>query len=119
MNKRKMREFTRRHWFPVAGFVVSVFLAVWFSLTFLAEAIYFNDERHQYEPLKPWMTPRYVALSYDLPREVVLRAFELDPEGPPQRLRLGQIARMNGLTLEELTERLHVQAKEYRESTSD
>lgn len=119
MNKRKMRAFVRHHWFPVAGFGLSVVLAVWFGLTFLAEAIYFNDQRHQDVLLKPWMTPRYVALSYDLPREVVLRALELDPEGPPQRLRIGQIARMNGITIEELTERLRDEAEEYRENSSD
>ncbi|KFB08523.1 hypothetical protein [Nitratireductor basaltis] len=119
MNKRKMREFSRRHWFPVSGFFLSVFLAVWFSFTFLAEAIYFNDDRHQDVVLKPWMTPRYVALSYDLPREVVFRALELDPQGPPQRLRLGQIARMNGMTIDELTLRLREEAAEYRENASD
>ncbi|MEO0636188.1 MAG: hypothetical protein AAFY73_06020 [Pseudomonadota bacterium] len=90
----------------VAATAVSFFVLVTFSAGFLADIIHFNDPRHQNEPLKPWMTPRYVALSYDLPRETVMEIFELPEDLEGERPRVGRIARRMSLTLPELTQRV-------------
>jgi len=67
----KYYRFARRHYWGVTGLVVSFLAVIILSITMLADAVYFNDPRHRDESLKAWMTPRYVALSYDLPPPVV------------------------------------------------
>ena len=79
----------------------------------MADLIYFNDPRHQDETLRPWMTPRYVVMSYDLPRSVVAEVLELPRDGGP-RERMDNIAERLGLSLDELTARVRVAADTYR-----
>ncbi|MEN0088057.1 MAG: hypothetical protein AAF737_06445 [Pseudomonadota bacterium] len=111
----KLRAFLRANVMLVGATVLSFLVLVTFSVGFLSDLIYFNDPRHQAEPLKPWMTPRYVALSYDLPRERVMELFELTEDVPQRRPRVGQIARTLDLTLAELTERVREAAAEERQ----
>lgn len=102
----------------MSGLVISTASFLFFTFTYLAESIYFNDPRHQNADLRPWMTPRYVSLSYDLPREVVLDVLQIDPEGDSPK-RLDRIARQNGVTLTELTQQIQTKADAYRESVDD
>ena len=80
-------------------------------------AIYWSDPRHVDEPLKPWMTPRYVMRSYDLPRDVVLEALKLAPgDEAPRRLgRLGRLAAERGVSLETFTEAIRAAADVHRD----
>ncbi len=64
------------------------------------------------------MTPRYVSLSYDLPRDLVFEILEIEPEGDFPK-RLDRIAERNGLTLTELTQQVQAAASAYRESLDD
>lgn len=108
-----MRVFLRDNKLLVTVFVAATLVTAWFAFQVIADAIYFNDPRHQDEALKNWMTPRYIGQSYDLPRPVVLEILELSEEGP-QRQRLGEIADDLGLTLPELTARVRDAAETYR-----
>ncbi len=114
-NLDKLKAFGRRHWFPISGFVLSAACALWFGFTFLAETIYFNDPRHQNADLKRWMTPHYVVLSYDLPPPVVFEALGVDPWREGRPLHMGRIAQRQGISLEELTQRVRMAAERYRE----
>ncbi|WP_306258955.1 hypothetical protein [Pararhizobium sp. IMCC21322] len=114
----KLRTFILRNKLTV-GFCAASFLAlIYFVGSFTAELIYFNDPRHQNEALKPWMTPRYVALSYDLPRETVREIFGFTEafEGPR---RMGFVAERLDVSLEDLTAMVRDAAQEYREQTND
>ena len=90
-------------------------LALWFAGHAVADAVYFNDPRNVDVDLKPWMTPRYVVLTYDLPRPLVIETLGLDPVAD-QGIRLGRLAQERDITLEELTETVRAAAALYREA---
>ncbi|MEM8539642.1 MAG: hypothetical protein AAGF25_01695 [Pseudomonadota bacterium] len=116
MLSRKIKLFARRHWLPLVGFIASLGLAVFFAVTFMADAIYFNDPRHKDVDLQGWMTPRYVVLSYDVPRGVILDALGLTTEANGQGLRMRDIAQQQEVGLAELTERVREAAGAHREA---
>ena len=106
-------QFLRDNWAVVGVFVVASVAALWFTASIVLDVIYFNDPRHKDQDLKGWMTPRYVSMSYDLPRPLVLDVLGLSENtrgGRPLR----DIAQDLGLTLEELTERVRAAAVEHR-----
>ncbi|MCV2403971.1 hypothetical protein OFY17_13965 [Marinomonas sp. C2222] len=115
VNTPKLRRFALANWLPISGFFTFFIISLWFGFTFLADAIYFNDPDHQDDELKGWMTPKYVELSYELPRPVVLQALGL-PEKLDSRVRMGKIASSQGISLEMLTERVRLAASNYRQS---
>jgi len=105
--------FLRQNWPIIAVLMLALVAALWFGGLLVAEFVYFNDPRHQDSDLKAWMTPKYVVMSYDLPRQVVADALGL--EGPDQRgMRMREIADQMGLTLSELTERVRASAAAFR-----
>lgn len=114
----KLRSFLLAHKAAVAGFVLSACAAVYISVAFLADAVYFGDPRHQDEELRAWMTPRYVEHSYGLPREVVFEVLGIDRDNRGPK-RLDRLASGLGLTLEELTEEMRDAAERHRDSLDD
>jgi len=94
-------------------------IACYFALNAIAAAVYWNDPRHQDQPLADWMTPRYVAQSYDIPPDVLGPALFIDPTEPPKRLRLEDIATANGVTLETLQQRITEATATFRASRDD
>ncbi|MEO0543231.1 MAG: hypothetical protein AAFY99_05370 [Pseudomonadota bacterium] len=112
--------WTRQRW-PFLAFIVGFAALMWFGGHFVANFLYFNDPAHRNQTLEAWMTPRYVSLSYAVPPERLFPVLGLDPEGPHRKVRLGEIALEQGVTLEELQARVlaakaaHEAAKELRE----
>ena len=86
-----------------------------FAVRFVRVTVYFNDPRHIQEPLEPWMTPRYVGRSYDLPPEAARKLFRLDT-GAEGRPTMGRIARDMGLTLQELQALVRAEADKARKA---
>ena len=60
------------------------------------------------------MTPRYVVMSYDLSRPMVLELLQLEPG---ERTKMRDVAAGMGLTLDELTQIVRDAATRYRETT--
>ncbi|MGM0451009.1 MAG: hypothetical protein ACQERE_09285, partial [Pseudomonadota bacterium] len=60
---------------------------------------------HHEQPVEGWMTPRYVALSYDLPPGVVRDALELEGVDAERRT-LEEIMETSELTLREIQRRI-------------
>lgn len=116
MKLTKFKQFAKRHWLPLAGFLTSAGIALIFGFTFMADAIYFNDPSHKDVLLQGWMTPRYVMLSYDIPRDLVMGALGLDESAIGQGLRVLGIAQEQNLSLDELTEKIRAIAQDFRES---
>ncbi|MCF2903600.1 hypothetical protein L0666_01240 [Octadecabacter sp. CECT 8868] len=82
----------------------------YFGVKTISSAIYWMDPAHQNQPLAGWMTPRYVAQSYHLPREFLLEALFITPGTPPRRISLDAIAAANGVTLADLQTRVDAAA---------
>lgn len=72
--------------------ILLVFAAVVFFVIRLAVfSIYWMDPAHRHQPLQPWMTPGYIARSYDIPRDDVLHVLMPDKQNV-SKMTLDQIA---------------------------
>jgi hypothetical protein len=91
------------------AFVLALAVTVFFSARLLLSSLYWADPEHRHRPVEGWMTPRYVAHSYDLPPEIVRSALGLEPGEGRQRT-LAEIAEESGLTLEEIQRRIDTAA---------
>lgn len=86
----------------VTAFVVALALTLFFASRMVIFTIYWSDPAHRDQVLQGWMTPGYIAKSWDIPPEVMLEALaDLAPAG--SRKTLDQIATDRGISLVELT----------------
>ncbi len=93
-----------RHRFAALLLAVLLGAMVWMGAGFVREAIYFADPAHQRQDLEPWMSPRYVGKSWDLPPEVIIAIMELEPDQGRQTI--ADVAAGLGITIEELQKRV-------------
>ena len=108
-----------QHRIALFAFISALCVAGYFGVKAVTAAIYWNDPRHQDQTLAQWMTPRYVAQSYGIPPSVLGPALFFQPNEPPRRLRLEEIAAINGVTLEELQQRVTKATSAYRGNGND
>ncbi len=87
---------------------------MFFAVRLLMFTVYWADPEHRGQPLEGWMTPGYVAHSYDLSPEVVRDALELDP-GDEKRRTLAEIAKASDRTLEEIQRRIDEAARAHED----
>ncbi|PUB13596.1 hypothetical protein [Yoonia sediminilitoris] len=113
LNSPHLLSFLRQHWQIVGVIALASAAALWFAISVLLDFIYFNDPKNQDIALKPWMTPRYIVMSYDLPPEVVAELLDLTPQ-QDRRVPMRDIAEKMGITLDELTEIVRAAAAAYR-----
>jgi len=107
----------RRMWAaaPVATALMALALvvAVVFGTRAVNGYLYWHDPAHQDETIAGWMSPRYVATSWQVPPEVVGNALGLEKE-KPRRLTLDQLAQERGVTLAALTTQIRAGIDAYR-----
>lgn len=115
----RIKTLWTHHRIPFVAFVTLLCVAGYFAFNAIEAAIYWNDPRHQDQPLAAWMTPRYVAQSYDIPPRVLGPALFLDPGDPPRRRRLEDIAAENRVTLDTLQQRINEATAAFRASRND
>ncbi|WP_259777356.1 hypothetical protein [Aliiroseovarius crassostreae] len=80
-----------------------------FATRTISEAVYWNNPDHHNQPLAGWMTPRYVAHSWRIPRPDMMDIMQsavpgLDLENGPRSL--SDIAAKHNLALNELLQRI-------------
>lgn len=107
----------RRMWHaaPAATVLLGAALAaiLFFGIRLGADWLYWNDPAHRDQNISGWMTPRYVAMSWDVPRPVMIEILDLQPrEGRPMNLR--DLAEERGMTLAELVETLESGIQAFR-----
>lgn len=90
-------------WRANRGLVLAFVLLLAFALFFAAGAMRRIEDRFAAadQPIEPWMTPRYVAHSWDLPREVMVGELGFAP-GADAGQPLSAIARERGVPVEVL-----------------
>lgn len=103
------RPLHRRMWQHAPGLTVALAAALVLSLVFAFrltfDAMHWNDTPEN-DPLAGWMTPRYVAHSWDLPPETVAEALALDRDGSGGRVTLNDIAEARGVPVDTLIDAL-------------
>ncbi len=97
----KMRRVIRLHPLAAALFGVATLAALIFAVRTVVFAVYWSDPAHRDVAPRPWMTPRYIAMSWDLPPEDIAEALKLEPP-LPHRPTLADIARQRGIPVEQL-----------------
>ena len=104
----------RRHPFLATGFALASLLTLLFAARSVMFMIYWADPRHQDQAIAGWMTPRYVAVSWQVPPEVVGDALGVARPAPGERRTLDEIAEQEGIPLAELARRLEAAIAAHR-----
>ena len=108
-----MRRLWREAPFLTAGLGLALLVAAVFAVRLVMGALFWADPKHQDMPIAPWMTPRFVAMSWDLPKDVVIEALGMKPDGKgPQPLE--KMARERGVPVEVLISELEAAITVYR-----
>lgn len=117
-----MIQFLKRIWraAPVATVILALALAaaLFFSARMIAHAIYWNDPAHQEQVIAPWMTPGYVAQSWDVPRAVIADALDGFGVRQPRPMNFDRLADELGVPVEDLIAATQAAIAEFR-ATSD
>lgn len=91
-----------------AGFLA---LAVFFGVNAFLKARDFNVAKEQ--PIAAWMTPRYVAHSWDVPRDEMMTILGLEPP-PPGRVTLQDIAAQKDIPVADYIARIEAGIAAFR-----
>ncbi|NVK34689.1 MAG: hypothetical protein HWE23_09435 [Rhodobacteraceae bacterium] len=94
-------------------------LTLFFGIRFTLSTIYWSDPAHIDQPIEGWMTPRYVARSWKLPREVIGQALDLPQGGGRPAVTLEELAEQRGQSLDELIGELTQAVEAYRSQAND
>ncbi len=100
-----LQQLWNKHRLLLIAFSLACFLTLFFAARLVMFSLYWANPQHQFQPLAEWMPLRYAAYSWGVkPQEF---ASELGLKGTPGRgLTLGEIAQRQGLTLEQMAEKL-------------
>lgn len=90
--------------------VAALAFTLYFGLTLLLHVIWINDPRNRDPELEPWMRPRFVAMAYRIPPDLLAETLGLElPKGPgrpKERVTMEDVAADQGVDLETLTARV-------------
>jgi hypothetical protein len=111
----RLSKFAKENWKLLAGFLVAVIIALWFATRFVMDFLYFQDPSNVDVDLEPWMTPRFIVMTYDLPRPLVFDLLGIQ-QGEQRGQPLRDVAEDLGLTMDELTDLVRDAAQKYREA---
>jgi hypothetical protein len=110
----RVKDLWQHNRIALLAFLAVLCLSGFFGFKSVSQFIYWSDPQHQNQPLAGWMTPRYVAQSYQVPPMVVQEAFDLDPAAPPRRISLDSLAKESGQTIETLQSRVDTAVNAWR-----
>jgi hypothetical protein len=102
--KRFLAFVWEKHSFAALSFCVALLLLVFFVADFGVKARHFSNPANQERMIEPWMPPRYVAQSWELPKPVLFEILGLAPDTPPRDIprTIGKYLRQTGGTIEDL-----------------
>lgn len=93
----------RRHPVAFPAFLLALCLTVVFAVRLAVFTLYWADPDHRAQAPQPWMTPRYIAHSWDLDPKDVAQTIGMDApidELWKKRPTLTQIAKTRGVPVE-------------------
>ncbi len=96
----------RRLWAaaPVATIILALALAAvgLFTVRGVVFWVYWSDPARHEQAIEPWMTPGYIAHSWQVPRSVVIEALHAPVPPPKGPMNLTELAAHNGVPIEDL-----------------
>lgn len=105
---------TYRKLILTAAFLVAAGLTLIFGVRTVLYAVYWADPDKRDQVIAYWMTPRYVARSWDVPPAVVAEAIGVTMERSRRPQTLEDIAEARGETVEALAARIDAAILSYR-----
>ena len=96
----------------VVAFVAALALTLFFGVQALRHVGAFRPAPDV--PISGWMTPRYVSLSWDVPREIVAGALDIELGAGVGRQSLETLAKEGGVPVETLISELQDAIAAYR-----
>lgn len=102
---RRLLAAWRKHPVLTGAFVIAALLTAMFAVRMVMFTVYWSDPAHRDQSLQGWMTPGYIAQSWDVPREDVLAAIAT-PDTSGKRKSLDEISVESGISLTDLTTRI-------------
>lgn len=109
-----LRSNAKRHPILTALFAISVALTLYFGARLVLHTIYWADPAHQDQTIAGWMTPGYVAHSWNVPPILVGEALGFTKETIVRGQTLEELARARGLSVEDLSQTLYDAIAEFR-----
>jgi hypothetical protein len=103
----------RNRWLLLLALAASVAVTLFFAVRLTVQAVYWSDPTHRDQAIEAWMTPRYVAQSWNIPRDLVGTTLGLGPSDG-RRMTLHDIARESGGSVEDLAAALRAAIQSYR-----
>jgi hypothetical protein len=85
----------------LAGFAIAAALTAFFAVRAIFFAFVWMDPDRGLHPIEPWMTPRYIARTYDIPRDQMQWILDLGPDETP-RQPLETLAKARGVPVQAL-----------------
>jgi hypothetical protein len=108
-----VRHLWQRHRWLLLGFLAALALTLFFAGRAAVFAVYWSQ--HRDEAIAGWMTPGYIAHSWQLPPEVMGEALGLAREdGEGRRLTLAEIADDRGVPVETLASEIEAAIVAFR-----
>ncbi|AXX98176.1 hypothetical protein [Profundibacter amoris] len=95
----------QNHKLLLLAFILAAAATLMFAVRLVVVTLYFSNPTHQNQPLEGWMTPRYLAYSYDLTADELEQVLGIDPSSV-SRIHLKNLLKDQGITLQELQSRL-------------
>jgi len=111
--KARLGALWREHRLLALAFSLALVVTIFFALRTVVFVIYWSDPAHRNQPLEGWMTPRYIAYSYDLTDEQMTAVMGDVPE-LGRRPTLERIADARGLTMAQLIKELNANIQSSR-----
>lgn len=107
-----IRDIWTRHRWLLLGFLATAAIALLFAIRVAISLQDWPEERDA--DIEGWMTPRYVALSWDVPPEVIVGALSIPRDGSGRRITLDELAKERGIPVETLVAALEAAIAAFR-----
>lgn len=114
-----MIDFLKHNALLSLAFFATLFITLMFLVRFTVSALMWSDPENLEQPIAGWMTPRYVAKSWQVEPKVVASTLGLEMDGTGRRVTLAEIAAAQGQDLDDLVARLETAIAAVLDSSND
>ena len=113
-----LRHLWSHHKVLFLTFCVALVTGIFFAARLALFTIYWSDPAHRFQPLEGWMTPGYIARSYQLDPEIVQDILAIGTDNP-KAMTLSKLAKSRGLSQDAFINDLQTQLDAYKGPNRD